>query len=61
MFEQNVFEIAVQAGSMVGVDKEERASTPCSRISRIIGYGGQLRRQWRLWDTHPYSFEENVS
>ena len=45
LFEQNVFEIVVQTGSMVGVEKEERASTPCSRISRIIGYGGELRRQ----------------
>ncbi len=35
LFEQNVFEIIVQAGSMVGVEKEERASTPWPRSLKM--------------------------
>lgn len=35
LFEQNVFEIVVQAGSMVGVEKEERASTPWLRSLKM--------------------------
>jgi len=31
LFEQQAFEISAQAGSMVGVEKEERTSTPWSR------------------------------
>jgi magnesium transporter len=35
MFEQQAFEISAQAGSMVGVEKEERASTPWPRALKF--------------------------
>jgi magnesium transporter len=35
MFEQQAFEISAQAGSMVGVEKEERLATPWSRSFRF--------------------------
>ena len=35
LFEQNVFEVVIQAGSMVGVEKEERASTPWPRSLKM--------------------------
>lgn len=35
MFEEQTFEISAQAGSMVGVDKEERLSTPWARSLRL--------------------------
>jgi len=35
LFEQQAFEISAQAGSMVGVEKEERTSTPWSRSLRF--------------------------
>jgi magnesium transporter len=35
LFERQAFEISAQAGSMVGVEKEERAATPWSRSFRF--------------------------
>jgi len=35
LFEQQAFEISAQAGSMVGVEKEERTSTPWTRALRF--------------------------
>lgn len=35
LFEQRAFEISAQAGSMVGVEKEERLSTPWARAFRF--------------------------
>ncbi|MEP6938301.1 MAG: magnesium transporter [Rudaea sp.] len=35
LFEQQAFEISAQAGSMVGVEKEERTSTPWARSLRF--------------------------
>ena len=35
LFEQQAFEISAQAGSMVGVEKEERAATPWTRALRF--------------------------
>ena len=35
MFEQQAFEISAQAGTMVGVEKEERLATPWSRSFRF--------------------------
>jgi magnesium transporter len=35
LFEQQAFEISAQAGSMVGVGKEERTSTPWSRALKL--------------------------
>ena len=35
LFEQQAFEISAQAGSMVGVEKEERTSTPWARALRF--------------------------
>jgi magnesium transporter len=35
LFERQAFEISAQAGSMVGVDKEERVATPWSRSFRF--------------------------
>jgi magnesium transporter len=35
LFEQQAFEISAQAGSMVGVEKEERTSTPWQRALRF--------------------------
>ena len=35
LYEQNVFDIVVQAGSMVGVEKEGRASTPWPRSLKL--------------------------
>ncbi|HYC55493.1 MAG TPA: magnesium transporter [Candidatus Binatia bacterium] len=41
LFQQRVFQLVVQAGSMVGVEKEERLSTPWPRALR-------LRNPWLL-------------